>query len=161
MYKLLSWIAVFAWMGLIFYLSHQPAEESSELSSGVAEVIITTVETVAPNVELNIRDFHSIVRKNAHFFIYLGLGILVLNAIRSSGIKGKRSVGLALIICVLYAISDEVHQLFVPGRSGEVMDVVIDGLGSSVGIGIFLILEKLITRKRNLSKGRKVIRQVS
>ena len=52
MHKLLSWMAVILWMSLIFYLSHQPAAKSNELSTGITEVIIDTVETVAPHVKL-------------------------------------------------------------------------------------------------------------
>jgi VanZ family protein len=68
MYKLLSWMAVILWMSLIFCLSHQPAAESSELSSSVTEVIINTIETIAPKVKIEKGDLHHIVRKNAHFF---------------------------------------------------------------------------------------------
>ena len=48
-----------------------------------------------------------------------------------------RSIAIAIAICVLYAISDEVHQLFVLGRCGQVRDVILDGFGSMVGIGIY------------------------
>jgi|GEM_PF-5317450 len=48
MHKLLSWIAVITWMSMIFYLSHQPVAKSSELSTGITEVIINTIVTVAP-----------------------------------------------------------------------------------------------------------------
>jgi len=52
MHKVISWIAVILWMSVIFYLSNQPAAKSSELSTGITEVIIDTVETVAPHVKL-------------------------------------------------------------------------------------------------------------
>ena len=123
---------------MIFYLSHQPAAKSNELSTGITEVIINTIETVAPQAKIEKGDLHHIVRKNAHFFYYFELGILVVNALRRSGVCGYRSVLLALLICILYAVSDEVHQIFIPGRSGEIRDVIIDSTGSSVGILGFL-----------------------
>ena len=86
--KFLSWTAVILWMALIFYSSHQPAADSNELSTGIIEVIIQTIEKVAPNMELDIRSLNHIVRKNAHFFAYLVLGVLVINALRVSGVKG-------------------------------------------------------------------------
>jgi VanZ family protein len=139
MYKIFSWSAVILWMGLIFYLSHQPATESNQLSKGITEVIVKEVEKVAPNAEFDIRGFNHIVRKNAHFFAYLVLAVLVINAFRRSGIYGYRSVGIALLICVLYAISDEVHQLFVPGRGSQAKDVFIDSAGVSIGIGVYML----------------------
>ena len=150
--KILSWTAVILWMALIFYLSHQPAADSNELSTGITEVIIQTIEKVAPNMELDIRSLNHIVRKNAHFFAYLVLGVLVINALRVNGVKGYRSIALALGICILYAISDEVHQLFIPGRSCEVRDVIIDAAGASVGIVVYLVVGKVVGRRKNVSE---------
>ncbi|WP_416147517.1 VanZ family protein [Salipaludibacillus sp. HK11] len=156
--KIISWASVVLWMSLIFYLSHQPATESSELSTGISEVIIKMVESIAPNVDFHLQDLNHIVRKNAHFIAYFVLGVLTLNALRRSGIRGGRSVVIALIVCVLFAISDEVHQLFIPGRSGEVRDVLIDSVGSSTGIGVYLLISKLISwrnSRKNVSTGSK------
>ena len=152
MQKFLSWAAVILWMALIFYLSNQPATDSSELSRGVTEVIVTTIEKVAPHTEFDISNFNHIVRKNAHFFIYFVLGMLVINALRRSGVYGIRGIGFALLICVLYAISDEVHQLFIPGRSGEVRDVLIDSAGASVGIGVYLVIGRVVNRRKYSDK---------
>jgi VanZ family protein len=113
-------------MSLIFYLSNQPADESSELSLGFTEIIIETVEKIAPNAALNISDFHNNIRKNAHFFIYLILGVLVINAMRRSNITLKRSAVAALFICILYAISDEIHQILYregPARSAMLLSI--------------------------------------
>ena len=64
----------------------------------------------------------------------------MINALRSSNVLGYRSMSLAFFICVLYAISDEVHHYFIPGMSGEVRDVNIDTAGASVGIGVYLLI---------------------
>lgn len=146
MYKLLSWIAVIFWMALIFYLSHQPAAISNELSSGITELIVDALEKLASQFQFNIGELHHIVRKNAHFFAYLTLGILVLNGLRRSGVNIKQGAGVALLICILYAVTDEVHQLYIPGRSGEVRDVMIDSAGASLGIMIYLIVSRLTGR---------------
>ncbi|MGF7185304.1 VanZ family protein [Desulfitispora alkaliphila] len=142
MKKSISWAAVILWMVLIFYLSHQPAPESNELSKGITKGVVNTTERVAPNAEFDIRSLNHIIRKNAHFFAYFVLGLLVINALRVSGVNGTRSLILALGICVLYAVSDEVHQLFIPGRSGELRDVLIDSAGASVGIGVYMLVSK-------------------
>ena len=138
--KVFPWIFVILWMALIFYLSHQPATESNGLSTGITEKIIEMVEKIAPAININLGRLNHIVRKNAHFFAYLILGILVTNGLRNNEIIGFKGFRLALLICVLYAISDEVHQLFVPGRGGQVRDVVLDSIGAIVGIISMIIL---------------------
>lgn len=145
-YKILFWTVALLWMALIFHLSHQPATESNALSTGITEVLVKTVEKVAPNANIDIQSLNNIVRKNAHFLAYLVLGVLVINALRRSGVVGSRIVVLALGFCVLFAISDEVHQLFVPGRGGQVSDVLIDSAGASVGIGLYMLIGRVVKR---------------
>lgn len=132
--KILSYLAVILWMTLIFYLSAQPVQQSNGLSKKVAEIVVETVEIVAPKVEINPRRANHIIRKNAHFFSYLILGVLVMNVFRLSKINKVKSIIFALIFCILYAISDELHQLFVPGRGAQVRDVIIDTGGAVIGI---------------------------
>ncbi|MGI6228010.1 MAG: VanZ family protein [Peptococcales bacterium] len=139
--KIYPWVLVVLWMALIFYLSHKPATESNELSKGITKIIVETVEKVTPDVDIEVGRFNHIVRKNAHFFSYLVLGILVTNGLRSS--ETKRYIGFALLICVLYAISDEIHQIYVPGRSGQIKDVVIDSAGALSGIGMYMFKKNL------------------
>ncbi|AOT70122.1 VanZ family protein [Geosporobacter ferrireducens] len=134
---ILSWTAVLLWMLLIFLLSAQPAQQSNQLSKGLTGVIIETAEKVTSSFEININRFNHLLRKNAHFFAYLILGVLVINAFRKSEVVGVRGVVLTLVICVIYAISDELHQLFVPGRGGQLRDVLIDSAGVIVGIIIY------------------------
>ncbi|MBT2661658.1 VanZ family protein [Bacillus sp. ISL-45] len=140
MNKLLAWGAVLLWCVLIFSLSAQPAAVSNELSKGVTEAMIEHAEKVVPDGELNIGRLNHIVRKNAHFFLYLILGILVLNALRQSGKKGKGAYALALLISVLYSMTDEFHQLYVAGRGAHVRDVLIDSAGVVVGLGGYFII---------------------
>lgn len=131
----LSWIIVLIWMVLIFNFSAQPAETSNELSQGVTKVVVETVEKVTPIEEMKINLNH-IIRKCAHFTVYLVLGILVLYAFRRSGVRGWKAFSFTLAICILYAISDEFHQQFVAGRGPQVKDVFIDSSGALVGIGL-------------------------
>jgi VanZ family protein len=146
-FKSLSWITVILWMAFIFNLSSQEVEKSNKLSTGVTEVIVETIEKVAPNADLDVKSINHKVRKNAHFFAYLALGILVMNAIRRSGVHLYKSIVLATAVCVIYAISDEIHQLFVSGRGGQVKDVIIDSAGVIAGIGIYLTMSRIIKRK--------------
>ncbi len=140
---ILSWTAVVLWLVLIFYLSSQPAEESNGLSKGVTKVIVETVEKIVDVKEdTNMVDgFNHLVRKYAHFMSYLILGILVNNALVVSNIK-ENTFKYSLIFCILYAISDEFHQLFVPGRGAQIKDVIIDSSGAFFGIWLYSILNK-------------------
>lgn len=81
---------------------------------------------------------HKLVRKCAHAFLYGSLGISVAASARESG--WKHSPLWAILICFLYAVSDELHQAFVPGRGPLVSDVLLDTLASAAGIGLFWLI---------------------
>jgi len=147
--KIVSWVAVILWMVIIFNLSAQVAEQSDQLSTGITEFIMNAIEKFAGNINVDIGSFNHLVRKNAHFIAYFVLGVLAANALGRSGLHGYKSILSALLICILYAVSDEVHQLFVPGRAGQVKDVIIDNAGASVGIGVYLMFVKFNRRRRN------------
>ena len=149
--KIIAWLAVFFWMTIIFISSHLPATESSELSSGITEFILEAFGEIISNIGIGINDLHFIVRKNAHFFAYLVLGLLTANALRISGGLSYTRAILAFGFCVVYAASDEFHQLFIPGRSGELRDVFIDTAGAIVGVGIVLLVSKVKKLHRNKS----------
>lgn len=148
--KIISWTAVLGWMGLIFRFSHQPATVSSKLSGGIVSFITDIIVKVFNISELSYDLLHTLVRKTAHFTIYAILGILVFNALCQSEqflrVRWKHFFGKAFFICFLYAISDEIHQLFISGRSGEIRDVLIDSSGVLIGISsyyVFVLKRKL------------------
>lgn len=84
---------------------------------------------------------HQFLRKYAHFIIYFFLGIIVKNALSVSGINGFTAFAIALGVCALYAVTDEIHQIFVPGRRALVTDVLIDSAGSLVGIIVYSVID--------------------
>lgn len=145
----LSWLFVFLWMALIFFFSSQIGSVSGSLSEGITDFIFNIIRKVTPNINLNIVEFHTFLRKTTHFIIYFILGILLSNSLRLSGVKGKKIIFFAITISILYAISDEVHQLFVPERGGSVKDVFIDTMGSLLGAFIYFKLFKYIDKKRS------------
>ena len=75
------------------------------------------------------------IKKSAHFSEYLILTILWYRAL------GKKNPSLAILISLAYAFSDEIHQLFVPGRGGNLRDVLIDGLGVFASVVIITKLQ--------------------
>ena len=86
--------------------------------------------------------FKSVVRKTAHFFMFCGLGFLVLCTIRSYyGRPHIRVYASAWLFCIFCAVCDEFHQLFVPGRGAQLSDVCLDSAGALTGVAIaFLVL---------------------
>lgn len=125
-------------------MSAQPAAESNSLSTGITNQIIETlgrfisidVETSTSNILVS--QLNHYVRKSAHFIIYFILGILVTFALVKNGFRHKE-LCVSFLFCVLFAISDEVHQLFVPGRGGMLKDVMLDSLGSLMGIVFYYL----------------------
>lgn len=139
-YEVISWLAVVFWMLFIFRLSSQPAFESNDLSLGITERILKFLGTL---IRFDIDKLNHIVRKGAHFSAYLILAVLIYNYVSQRKITGWKSVVLVIFLCVLYAISDEVHQLFVEGRSGQLSDVLIDSIGAVTGMGVYKLLKRL------------------
>ena len=83
-----------------------------------------------------------VVRKLAHFSIYAALGFCLYRGILPFAPKPSHCFWLALFLCFAYACSDEIHQLFIVGRSGQFTDVLLDSTGATVGILVSLISSK-------------------
>ena len=146
--KIFLKIIIVFWMVLIFILSNQPANDSTKLSNGVIEKTIGNIyrlfhSDVTDEKIIEIQNKYShITRKTAHFTIYLILGLLVGLLLREYNISSKQLLVYGILICMLYSISDEVHQMFVAGRSGEIKDVLIDTCGASIGNMIISMRKK-------------------
>lgn len=136
-------------MCVIFAFSSQNSEQSTNISKEIANNIVSDISSeteTAKNTEEQFLDFdyiHYLLRKSAHVFLYTLLGVLTVSAVHLSGkIKSKIKVFLiSLFICVGYAVTDEIHQFFVPGRSCEFKDVLIDSSGIMFGLLIFFVFE--------------------
>ncbi len=133
-YILISWVLVLICMGIIFSLSAQVAEESQELSDSFIRRLFDFL-----GIELN-SDF---IRTMAHMLEFMGLSLLIFNAVYSTW-ENKLTPVIAFTGTVLYAITDEVHQFFVPGRAFQLIDILVDSTGALVGVIASLIILKLI-----------------
>ena len=132
------WVFPLIWMGVIFIFSHQPGKDSAELSGGITQLIINFFEAV--NLELDGVRLHNMVRVLAHFTIFFILGQLWYIALRARNISTSRAAVMAFGICFGYAMFDEGHQFFIPGRACDMKDVMVD----SAGAGIAIIIAWLI-----------------
>lgn len=136
-----DWFLVIFLMICIFYFSNQESVVSSGTSNGITRVIFDFFNLDEIFV---FKTFHALVRKVAHFSIYGVLGFLLYNALYNS-LKNNfvEILILAIVFVFLYAISDEFHQLFVAGRSGEIRDVFIDTSGGSLGAFVYYFYLKI------------------
>jgi VanZ family protein len=130
-------LLTFLIMLFIFCQSVLPAELSQQ-ESGVVVRFLAGVT----GLEEGLVSF--IVRKGAHFLEYLVLGISLFWTVRDLRMKhgrvldglAGRAVLVPWVVGVLYAVTDEVHQYFVPGRCCELRDVLIDACGVAAGVVI-------------------------
>lgn len=139
--KIIAWILVILWMFIIFIMSHQPGNVSSEQSRFV--ILIFSL------IGLDFNSYFGelatiIIRKGAHFSEYMILYFLVINLLKYY-CKNKKVYLYTLIIVFLSACSDEFHQLFVPGRAGQFKDVIIDTSGGT--FGLLIVYLKNINKK--------------
>jgi len=105
------WAPSFFWALVIFLFSARPTN---------------------PVSEIHLMDF--IVKKSAHVFEYAVLTILLYRAFILSGFDKNKAKVYSVTLSIFYGITDEFHQLFVPGRTAKVRDVFIDGIGAVLAI---------------------------
>lgn len=141
----------------IFILSSQNSDDSSDLSRGFISEIISILPFFSHTDEAAraeiIKSVHNFVRKTAHFSIYAALGFCCAGVFMQRMTKKKNIIiGIcAAAVCCLYAASDELHQLFIPGRSGEIRDIIIDTCGGASGAAVYTGIDVLISRIKNKS----------
>ena len=162
----LSLVALVLWCAFIFYMSARVAQDSDALSLGFAgrflHLVVPGFSDMSAADQLALaKSINHPVRKLAHFTEYLVLGMLAVNALRlhvgSSECDSENGAAtssrnfcipaLSWAFCILYAASDEFHQLFVPGRAGLITDVCIDSAGALLGILLFLAALHLTSRR--------------
>ena len=153
--EITSWIIVIIWAIVIFIMSSMDTNESNGKSKTIInDVVEKSVETTNG---LGITDKHPSknkmdqvieklnypLRKAAHASEYFIFTILILIALKNSGVKGNEKFIIALGICFIYACTDEYHQTFVNGRTGRFTDVLIDTCGSFTGIMLSYIIGRV------------------
>lgn len=155
--RLTVFLLLLCWMTTIFIMSAQPANESSQTSgkfvSKVIDVIYSDFENFSTERQGSITyNVTFVVRKTAHFFEYFILGILAIIAALTfeKSNTSLKALG-ATLFGVFYAVSDEVHQYFVPGRACRVFDICIDSMGCICAV--ILVVTIIHTVKRYKSGG--------
>lgn len=129
-------ILLILWMGLIFSFSNQTGTSSSSLSTKVLTRIAVTIDKDMTDEEIDefVDKYSFIIRKVAHLTIYFILGILAYINLKEYMKVTPALVIYSIIFCLVYASTDEIHQLLVNGRSGNIYDVILDTCGSTLAI---------------------------
>ena len=154
--KILLLILVLIGCITIFCFSEFSAGESTKQSKGLTYNVIKLLNgnklSEKELIKLT-KKVNPLVRKIAHFSIYMILAIFTYMFIEELNIKSKsekerlrKNIIYTCIFCIIYAIFDEIHQIYVPGRTGKAIDVIIDTLGSCMGITLLLV-NNIIKRK--------------
>lgn len=144
---LLDWLPPLLWMAGIFSVSSDSG--SAQHSS---RMFVPLMHWLFPLMaQARIEDFHFLLRKCAHLSEFAVLAVLMWRAIRHLVPNPPQpwqwsQAAIALSIVAFYAASDEFHQSYVPGRTGQVSDVFIDTSGGAIGLGLLWLVGKL--RKR-------------
>ncbi len=136
---------------IIFGFSSQNATQSSGISKKVSETIVEITNKNKPTQEKNeiIKFLEPRIRKLAHFSIYTVVGFLLMTLCFTYKISINKKIIISLIFGFIYACSDELHQTFVVGRSGEARDVLIDTSGVFIGTLISYAFYKIYKKIQN------------
>ena len=143
MKRIILLILIILMMIIIFLFSDSNGEESTKHSMGlIGKTIGFIAEVINPDISedekiILYEKYHLPVRKLAHISEYFILCLLVCMFLCTYNISYKKIIVYSFIFCFLYACSDEVHQLYVPGRSGNIKDVFIDSIGISFVLVVY------------------------
>lgn len=159
-------------MAAIFLFSAQNREQSTAVSDEVTDTVIKInhpdYESLSPERKLSI-SYHTKIdmRTYAHMSIYCALCFLLTAFLFSLKINKYLAEGIGLVATVLFAISDEWHQSFVPGRNAAWADVLKDTHGALIGFALCIIVSsvfyfvKSIKKRRGISRAERLSKPVS
>lgn len=154
MQKIIRISLVVVWMLIIFSFSQVKGEKSGSTSTNLIKDSVININRVLVKIKIAkpigdkqankiAQNLNYPVRKIMHMAEYFILALLLYFAIILY--NTKKTYSLTFIISVLYAISDEIHQLFT-ARTGSVKDVLIDTIGIIMAIIFIEIIKKIKTK---------------
>lgn len=148
MKKYIKLVILVIWMGLIFFFSAQQANESTITTNVVVDLLYKIYSYfVSDKVDFNTFNvlLFAPTRKIAHFTEFAILGLLTYLNIKEY--KNKKVLLISVLLASLYAISDEIHQIYVPGRYCDIKDMALDIFGVIIGVIFIHLFEKRCIKK--------------
>ena len=140
---------------LIFQQSGMSAEVSGDVSRSVVESMVLMLEdTFSIDLPFNdspeqIERLNHFVRKSGHFFVYALMGLLVHSLALVWEQRGKGGLIVSWLVVIVMAAADEWHQYFIPGRSAQVSDVLLDAAGAIFGMLVLRLIHGLFVSRQN------------
>ncbi|MDN3019191.1 VanZ family protein [Paenibacillus sp. BSR1-1] len=132
-------VAALVWMTLIFCFTQLPYFTGENTSKAINKVVVTEHNTIntpnADNKDINVLNI--LVRKSTHVTVF---GILAILLFKSFEVH-RYSYFLSLILTFLYAITDEYHQSFMPGRVSSFRDVLFDSFGAILALSLIFLIK--------------------
>lgn len=149
-------------MGMIFFFSTMEGDDSAEASGFFLNAVVKLVKDISHYgiTGTALATLHLIIRKIAHFLEYFALGMTIMLAIYHYFRHRPITAFIPELIAVLYAVTDEIHQYFVPGRYGTAMDVLIDSCGALVGIIIYYNIKSYFMINKTERQSRKAAKKL-
>ncbi len=143
--KLVFWILAAAFACMIFAFSARNGEESTgdsyEVGMMFGKIVHHDFASWPESKQLAFAEkVDHPIRKTAHAAEYAAFAMLLVGAWYDKNRKNRWNVLIPWAIATAYAATDELHQLFVPGRSGQLSDVALDGAGAAVGTAILFLV---------------------
>lgn len=142
---------------VIFNFSNEDSKKSGNASKKITNEITKNIDSIQKlnKVEKTkeLDRIEGIIRKIAHFSLYTLVGFLLMAICSTYNINEKIRIIISLLSGIVYAVSDEIHQMFIAGRTAKPTDVFIDTLGVILGIVIIMLILKIINirNKREIS----------
>ena len=155
--KIIFIILFLTWCIVIFLLSHQQGNDSGSSSLQIIEYIINNILSLELDLD-KLEYINSIFRTFMHGFVYFVLSFLML--INCSFFKINNKYFITIIFTLIYSITDEIHQHFIPGRFCDINDIIVDQIGNISAVIVFAIIQKIINniyikKKLYLKEGEK------
>ncbi len=152
--RLIFLILSVAIMLFIFNMSNANATESSKISGDfirkLAAMFYKDFDAFSPQDKVYfVSSLQNFIRKFAHFAVYFALGFCINGFASTFSLPFLKKAAFSSLFCLLYAVSDEIHQLFIPGRSGQVSDVLLDFIGAVLGILLMFAVFSLFVKIRS------------
>ena len=141
--KILKIILIVIWMITVFIFSGQKGTESGNTSRKFTIEIIRIL--TGKNIALDdpfIEGIQLVIRKLAHFSVYAIGGFLIMSYAYTTEKTQKEKILYSIAFGGGYAITDELHQFFIPERSARVLDVIIDTAGVIAGVLMYIVMMK-------------------
>lgn len=158
MKRMLSWLPAIFLMIIIFVFSSKPADISGQSSLEITEFVYSTYESITGQAKSDedriktLEDLDYFVRKGAHITEFAVLAVAIAWPLWLSSLKGYGLAAMTIGLTAFYASSDEFHQTFIPGRSGEIRDVMIDTIGAVIGFIVFHIIIKIFNNRKQRNR---------